>query len=70
MGQCLGHVGGLGSIKNISYPKGPKYPNMEYIHGFCISSCNYGLGYRLHIWVLGPVGFRLLEETRAGTHLE
>ena len=37
-------------------PKGPKYPNMEYIWFLYISNRNYGLGYILHIWVLGPLG--------------
>ena len=34
-------------------PKGPKYPNMEYI---CHQESNYGSGYILHVWVPGPLG--------------
>ena len=28
------------------------------IYGFLIRNRNYGLGYMLHIWVLGPLGLR------------
>ena len=41
-------------------PKGPKYPNMEYIYSFFVRTRNYGLGHMLHVWVLGPLGWHLL----------
>ena len=35
-------------------PKGPKYPNMEYLWFSCARNHNCGLGYVLHVWILGP----------------
>ena len=40
------------------YPKGPNYQHVEYTCS--IRNRRYGLGYMLHIWVLGPSGSEFL----------